>query len=353
MSSNGRDEQGAIGSAPSGDDVEWGALDAGDVAERLDVDVEQGLSDDEAVRRLDDVGPNRIERVPQDPAWRLFVDQFRSPLIVLLLAAAAVGAVGQLRDAVVIAAVLILNAVLGFVQEFRAQKSMAALREMLTFTARVRRGGKERECDGADLAPGDVVLVSAGERVPADGRLVEAEHLSANESTLTGESTPVDKHPEPVEAGAPLAERASELFMGTSVARGRAVIVVTSTGMASEMGRIWARMHEQEGRQSPLKARLTGLAARLSTVAVLAAALVVGVSMLRGDPFGEALIDGVVLAVASTRKGCRPSSPSPWRSACGPWRAGARWWRACGPFTRWGRPRRSAPTRRARSPSTR
>jgi len=283
---------------------EWGATPVDEVVHHFDVDPERGLSTDEADERLRDAGPNRIQRVAQDPAWRVFVEQFRSPLILLLVIAAAVaGAVGEARDAIVIGAVLTINAIIGFVQEYRAQKSMASLQELLTFTACVRRDGQAEEIDGADLVPGDVVLLEAGDRVPADGRIVDATGLSIDESTLTGESTPVEKQTEPVESGAPLAERTSLAFMGTSVTRGEATVVVTDTGMSTEMGTVSAEMHEGEKRESPLEARLGVLATRLAIVALVAAAAVVGVAMLRGDTFGEALIDGVVLSVASIPEG--------------------------------------------------
>lgn len=282
----------------------WGADAVEQVADELHVDPDRGLGSDEVERRRDEHGPNRIERIARDPAWRLFLEQFTSPLILLLIGAAAVaGVVGEVRDAVVIAAVLMINGVLGFVQEFRAQKSMAALQDLLTFTAIVRRDGEEREVDASEIVPGDVVLLEGGVRVPADGRLLEAADLSVDESTLTGESTPVDKHVEPVDDQVPLAERASELFMGTTIVRGTPRMIVTRTGMDSEMGKVSARMHATEDRQSPLEKRLETLATKLASVALVAAAAVVGVAMLRGDSFGDALIDGVVLAVASIPEG--------------------------------------------------
>ena len=285
-------------------DQGWGASTVEEVALGLDVDPTRGLSPDEAADRLREAGPNRVQRVAEDPAWRVFVEQFRSPLILLLVIAAAVaGAVGEARDAVVIGSVLTINAIIGFVQEYRAQKSMASLQELLTFTARVLRDGEEREIDGAELVPGDVVRLEAGDRVPADGRVVEATNLSVDESTLTGESTPVDKQTEPTEPDAPLAERTAEAFMGTSVVRGQATVVVTRTGADTEMGMVSAEMHEGAERESPLEQRLGALAGRLAVVAVAAAAAVVGVGMLRGDSFGEALIDGVVLSVASIPEG--------------------------------------------------
>jgi P-type Ca2+ transporter type 2C len=286
------------------DDDDWGAADACDVADELGVDPERGLSAEEAGDRLADVGENRIQRVAQDPAWRVLVDQFRSPLILLLLIAAAVaGAVGEARDAIVIASVLSINAIIGFVQEYRAQKSMASLQELLTFTARVRRDGGEQEIDGAELVPGDVVLLEAGDRVPADGRILEARDVSVDESTLTGESTPVDKQTDPAAPDAPLAERTSEAFTGTSVVRGEATLIVTRTGMDTQMGQISAEMRKGENRASPLEARLGALATKLAAIALVAAATVVAVGMLRGDTFGDALIDGVVLSVASIPEG--------------------------------------------------
>ncbi|MFN3215785.1 MAG: cation-translocating P-type ATPase [Acidimicrobiales bacterium] len=282
----------------------WGSEPVERVADEFGVDPDRGLSDGEAEQRVDEHGPNQIERIARDPAWRLFLEQFKSPLILLLIGAATVaGVVGEVRDAVVIAAVLMINGVLGFVQEFRAQKSMAALQEMLTFTAVVRREGEEREIDASEIVPGDVVLLESGIRVPADGRLRHADDLAVDESTLTGESTPVDKQVEPVDDGVPLGDRASELFMGTTIVRGTPQMIVTRTGMDTEMGKVSAQMHATEDRQSPLEKRLETLATKLASVALVAAAAVVGVAMLRGDSFGDALIDGVVLAVASIPEG--------------------------------------------------
>ena len=298
------ERQSASPEATGGSDQGWGAAEVTEVADEFGVDLDRGLRPDEAENRLGETGENRIQRVASDPAWRLFLDQFRSPLILLLLVAAGVaGAVGEARDAVVIAAVLTINAIIGFVQEYRAQKSMASLQELLTFTARVRRDGDEQEIDGAELVPGDVVLLEAGDRVPADGRIAEARTLSIDESTLTGESTPVQKTTEPSAPDAPLVERTSEAFMGTSVVRGEATVVVTSTGMDTQMGQVSAEMHRGEDRESPLERRLDALATKLAVLALVAAGAVVVVAMLRGDSFGEALIDGVVLSVASIPEG--------------------------------------------------
>lgn len=295
---------GTAAGADEHDAQSWGSEPVDRVADEFGVDPDRGLSDGEAEQRGDEHGPNQIERIARDPAWRLFLEQFKSPLILLLIGAATVaGVVGEVRDAVVIAAVLVINGVLGFVQEFRAQKSMAALQEMLTFTAVVRRDGEEREIDASEIVPGDVVLLQGGVRVPADGRLRQADDLAVDESTLTGESTPVDKQVEPVDDEVPLAERASELFMGTTIVRGTPQMIVTRTGMDTEMGKVSAQMHATEDRQSPLEKRLETLATKLASVALVAAAAVVGVAMLRGDSFGEALIDGVVLAVASIPEG--------------------------------------------------
>ena len=293
--------EGASGSGPS---PRWAAADPGEVAGEFGVDPDRGLPAEEVQRRCQEQGENRIERIDHASTWRLFTEQFRNPLIGLLFAAAAVaGVVGHLRDAVLIGAVLVANALIGFVQERRAQTSMEALQATLTFTAEVYRDGERRAVDAIELVPGDIVLVESGGRVPADGRLVEARNLAVDESSLTGESTPVDKQVEPVRGDVPLAERVSELFMGTSLTRGTGRMIVTRTGMNTEMGRVSAEMHDAEGRRSPLEEQVGTLATRLAAIALVAASAVVGVAMLRGDTLGEALIDGVVLAVASIPEG--------------------------------------------------
>lgn len=230
-----------------------------DVVGDLVLDPVRGLDDAEAARRREVFGENRLAELTRRPAWLRFLDQFRSLLILILLAAALLaGLVGDLKDTVVIAVVLLVNAAIGFVQENRAERSLEALRDMLVPTARVRRGGAVRVEHAAGLVPGDLVLLEAGDRVPADGRLLVAESVEIDESALTGESQPVGKGTAAATtAGSgqkvPLAERTCMAYLNTTLTRGRAELVVTATGMATEVGAIAGLL--QGGENPPHRCR--------------------------------------------------------------------------------------------------
>ena len=198
-----------------------------------------GLAPDEVERRLRAHGANRLAETPPRSRWAILFDQFRNLLIVVLIGAAVLaGLVGDVKDMVVIGVVLVINALLGFVQEVRAERSLAALKAMLVARARVRRDGAVVEIDAVDLVPGDVVLLDAGDRVPADGRILGGPGMEVDESTLTGESTPVAKTTEALAGDLPLADRRNLVFMNTVVTRGRGEVLVTTTGMDTEVGRI-------------------------------------------------------------------------------------------------------------------
>lgn len=282
----------------------WHALDVDNTCARLDVDPDRGLDPDEVDRRRAEHGENVIEESEETPSWKLLAEQFADPLVLILLVAAVVaGLVGDVKDPIVIGVVLLLNAGIGFYQERQAQSSMSALRSMLSFGARVRRGGDVVDVDGADLVPGDVVLLSSGDRVPADGRLVLARGVSVEESALTGESASVDKTVDPIGPDAPLAERSNRLFMNTTVARGRAEMVVTETGMATEVGRIAAKLREDGGGRTPLQQQLGRVTTVLAIVAVVACVLVFVLGLLRGDDLGDTALNAIALAVAAIPEG--------------------------------------------------
>ncbi|HMQ26586.1 MAG TPA: HAD-IC family P-type ATPase, partial [Acidimicrobiales bacterium] len=243
------------------------------------------------------------EAPPRRPVL-LFLDQFRNPLVLILVGAAVLaGLVGDLKDTVVIAVVLLLNAILGWAQEMKAQRSLTALKSMLVATARVRRDGAVLEVPAAELVPGDLVLVEAGDRVPADSVLVEEVNLEVDESTFTGESTPVDKTVGEVDADTPLADRVNALAMNTVVTRGRGVALVVATGMDTELGRVSGMLQEAEVGQTPLQRQLHGLGQRLGLVALVAVVVYTGLSLLRGTPLADTLLEAVALAVAATPEG--------------------------------------------------
>ncbi|MBX7158871.1 MAG: HAD-IC family P-type ATPase [Acidimicrobiia bacterium] len=284
---------------------DYHTLDVDQVAAALGVVLDRGLDDGEAAGRLADVGPNRLDEAPPRSKLLVFVDQFRSLLIVVLAAAAAVAAlIGHVTDALIVLFVLLLNAVLGYIQENRAASSMETLRRMLAWHTRVRRDGAVREIDTTDVVPGDVVLLDAGDKVPADGRLVSATNLAVDESTLTGESEPVDKSADAVSGPeAALGDRTSMVHMNTVVTRGRGEMVVTATGMDTEMGAIAGMLSSVEPESTPLQRQLDHLGRRLAAVAGIAVVVVMGLSLALGDTIGNAMIDAIALAIAAVPEG--------------------------------------------------
>ncbi|MEZ5380442.1 MAG: cation-translocating P-type ATPase [Microthrixaceae bacterium] len=304
--------------------VPWYHLRPAEVADQLSVDLGAGLDDSEVRARRDRVGTNELVSEPKRPWWLRLLDQFRSMLILLLLGAALISAaVGDLKDPIVIAVVVVINAILGFVQEQRADQAMEALSAMLTTRTRVRRDGRAEEIPSSELVPGDVVLLEAGDRVPADGRFVKATSLAVDEGTLTGESVPVDKDAEgfgrdssaaqasvravPSDWGeladVELAERSNVGHMNTTVVRGTAELVVTSTGMGTEVGRLAGMISADEPGLTPLQEELERLGKRLAAIAGVAVTLVIIVGLLRGDTLADAILGGVALAVAAIPEG--------------------------------------------------
>ncbi|MFN8028442.1 MAG: cation-transporting P-type ATPase [Acidimicrobiia bacterium] len=247
-----------------------------------------------------------VEGRPPRPAWLRFLDQFRNLLVAVLLGAAVLAFVvtGELKDPVVIGVVVIANATLGFLQERRAERSLAALRGMLADTARVRRDGRIVELPVADLVADDVVLVQAGDRVPADGHWVVAHELQVDESALTGESEPAAKTTGPPPAAdTPVGDRFTAGHMQSTVVRGRGEMVVTATGMRTEIGRIAALLDTTEPTPSPLQREVHDLARRLTALAGIAVALVFLIGLLRATPLEDNLVDAVALAVAAIPEG--------------------------------------------------
>ncbi len=266
---------------------------------------DHGLAAREAATRLRVHGPNRLQEQPPRPAWRVFIAQFKSLLILILAFAAVLAAsVGQIKDAVVILAVLVLNAMLGFYQEYRAEQSLSALRSMLPRRARVRRAGKIAQVGAEQIAPGDIVLLEAGERVAADGRLLTTIGLELDESALTGESVPTPKDAAPVlPQRAALAERSNMAFMNTMVTRGRAELVVTATGMDTEIGRIAVALAAANEGPSPLQVQLDQLGKRLAVVALALVGMFFVFALARGDTLVHVMIDSIALAVAAMPEG--------------------------------------------------
>jgi Ca2+-transporting ATPase len=288
-----------------GPGVVWHALEPAAVVAQLTTDAERGLSAPEAQRRLRLVGANRVADQPETPLWRLALEQFRSLVIVLLLVAAGIAwTLGERAEAVAILAALILNATIGFASEWRARRSLARLRALAVPQALVRRGGQVTRIAAADLVPGDVVLLEAGSAVPADGRLLRSAALQVSEAALTGESAAVwkDAGASPA-ADVPLADRSTMVYLGTTVLSGSGLAVVTTTGLATELGRIGQLVALAGARATPLERQVEALGRRLIVLALAVCAVVGLAGILHGQPVGLMLETAVSLAVAAIPEG--------------------------------------------------
>lgn len=280
------------------------ALSVPQVSTGLDVDPECGLSDREATRRLQEWGPNLLTRSRRPSPLRTFLNQFRSILVGLLAVACAVALIfSEWVEAGAIASVLWINALLGFLTEMQAQRSMEALRRMGRTQATVRREDSLRRVAAEQLVPGDVVLLEAGDVVTADLRLVEASKLQINEAALTGESLPVSKRVAPVDGSAPLSERSNLAFKGTIVTRGSGEAVVIGTGQDTELGRISSLVQSAKQEVTPLERRLSTLGRGLVWVTLAVAAAVAVSGWMSGQPLYLVLETSIALAVAAVPEG--------------------------------------------------
>lgn len=283
----------------------WHQLSAEDAARHLETDLGHGLSHAQASARLHHHGENILAEAKPRPAWRKYLDQFRNFLvIVLLLAAVLAWSIGDLKDAIVILLVVIFNATLGFYQEHRAERTLAALKGMLAAQARVRRASRMEDINAAHLVPGDIVLLEAGDRIPADGRLLSAHNLEVEEAALTGESHAVGKSIQPLEAAhLPLGDRLNMLYMNTVVTRGRAELLVTATGMSTEMGKLAGMISSAQESETPLQRQLDTLGKRLAAIAGGVVAIILALDYARGLPMAQAAMTAVALAVAAIPEG--------------------------------------------------
>lgn len=291
------------GSYPPGDVVPW-AVDSKELAKRLEVVPDRGLTEAQARRRRRKFGPNRLREGKRQSGWRILVRQFQSLIMLLLLTAAGAAlAFGQASEAVAIAAVILINTIIGFVMELQAVRSMEALKQLGRVETRVRRGGTVRELPALELVPGDIVVIDAGSVVPADLRILSGSKLQADESMLTGESVPVGKNSDPVDPDTELPQRSGMLFRGAAVTRGSGEGIVVATGMNTELGRIAGMVAEAESESTPLEKRLDRLGARLVWV-TLATTVVVTISgVLAGKPLLLMIETGIALAVATVPEG--------------------------------------------------
>jgi Ca2+-transporting ATPase len=279
----------------------WHTLSVAEVTQRLGVDARTGLDLHEVEQRATVYGPNEIQEHRRRSPWRMFLDQFTDFMIVVLLAAAVVsGLIGEPKDTVAIVVIVLLNGVIGFVQEYRAERAVAALKMLAAPSATVRRGGHTLTIASSQLMPGDIVLLEAGNIVPADLRLVEAVQLKVQEAALTGESVPVEKRTAALEgATLPLGDRLNMAYKGTVATYGRGSGVVVATAMRTELGKIATLLHEEAEVKTPLQKRLAQFGQRLAFAALAICAIVFVVGVLRGESIALMFLTAVSLAVAA------------------------------------------------------
>jgi Ca2+-transporting ATPase len=274
-----------------GNERRWHALRAEEALAAVESDATRGLSPEEAARRLARFGPNALPEPARRSLLSVFLRQFRSPLIYLLLLAAGIAlALRETSDAVVILVVVLVNALIGAFQEGRAERSLEALRRLAGHKARVIRGGAEQVIEARDLAPGDILLLGAGDAVAADARLLHGAALQIAEAALTGESEPVAKDLRPLAPDTPLADRRNMVFAGTHVTAGRARAVVVATGPATEIGHIAALAESAEQPKTPLERRIEQFGRYVIVAALAMFLLIIGIGLLRGLPLGEILM---------------------------------------------------------------
>ena len=279
---------------------------ADEVAAGLGVDPSRGLSVADARARLEKHGPNQLAAGKQEPKWQAFLRQYQDFMQLILLGAALVNQLvtGDSGTTVVLAGLTVFNAVIGLRQESKAEESVKALSQMMKTIARVRRDGQAVEIDASELVPGDVVLMEAGNLVPADGRVLLAATLEIEEAALTGESLPVGKTAEPVPGvDIPLGDRICMAYMNTSVTRGRGEMIVTSTGMDTEIGHIADMLANTETNKTPLQKQLDSLSKIIAAIAAVALVIVVLLGLAQGQSFDTLFITGVALAVAAIPTG--------------------------------------------------
>jgi Ca2+-transporting ATPase len=285
---------------------EWCNFTVGGACSELDVDPQVGLSAAEVLARRERYGPNKLAEPPKEPAWKAFLRQYRDLMQLVLVGAAVVSIVAlqDLSTGLVVLGLTVLNAVMGLHQEGKAAESVASLRKMLVMNANVRRDGQRVQIAAEELVPGDIVGFEAGDKVPADGRVLVAATLEIEEAGLTGESTPVAKSTEPVSGDdVPLGDRVDMAYMNSQVTRGRGEMVVTATGMDTEVGHISGMLAGVKQEKTPLTKQLDQLTILITIMAAVALVLIVAIGLARGEDFDTLFLVGISLAIAAIPTG--------------------------------------------------
>jgi Ca2+-transporting ATPase len=277
----------------------WHNLEVSEVLASLD-SKRDGLSQEETQSRLAQFGYNELAAGEKVSPWKIFLEQFKNFLIIILLVAVVLSAiVGEVADAIVIFVIILFAAGLGFIQEYRAERAMEALKKMAAPMASVLRNGKEVEIPSRELVPGDIIFLRTGDKIPADARLIEAVNLKADEASLTGESLPVEKTAKVLSGEISVGDRKNMVFTGTAAVYGRGMAIVTSTGMATEFGKIATMLQEVEKEQTPLQVNLDKLGKWIAIGSLALCFILAAIGVLRGHHILEMLIWGVSLAVAA------------------------------------------------------
>ncbi len=286
---------------PGGD---WHNKDIALVAEELGTSVKEGLKEEEASRRLASYGPNRLKGVRRETKLQKFLKQFTEFIILVLMGAALIaGLLGEWIDSLAILAIVLLNGVIGYIQEEKAERVLESLKKLAAPVAKVIRNGELLHIEAEKLVPGDLIVIEAGDMIPADARCVEAEFLRVDEAPLTGESHAVTKDPATLEDHVPLADRLNMLFSGTTAVYGRAKAVVVATGMHTEIGKIATMLEEVRPEPTPLQKRLAEFGRLLVYIAGGVCALIFLIGVMRGDSILEMFLVAISLAVAAIPEG--------------------------------------------------
>ena len=286
-------------------DKKWYSLDIQECCWELGTHPEQGLDLNEAAARLKEYGPNALQEKPPRSLLSMFLGQMKEILVLILIAAAVIsGIIGEWEDSIVILIIVILNAIIGVIQENKAENALKALKDMTKPSAKVVRSGKVLQVSANEVVPGDLILMDAGDSVPADARLVEAASLNANESALTGESVPVEKNTDVISSGqVPTGDQKNMLFMGTTITGGRGKAVVVETGMKTQLGRVAQLLEEAVPESTPLQQRLGKLGKILGIAAGVIVAVVFFIGLWKGEDLLEMFMVAISLAVAAVPEG--------------------------------------------------
>lgn len=275
-----------------------------EIEKLLEADTLKGLSDNEAQNRLSYFGENSITHKEKKSTWLIFIQQFNSPIVYLLIIAAALSFIFQeWLDGIAILVVIFINSIIGFYMEFQADRSMDTLKKLSTVPTRVLRNGKLNEINSEKIVPGDIVFLEAGDMIPADARILKLSQLQSDESALTGESVPVEKQIGQLAESIPLAERTNMLYKGTSVTKGNTYSVITATGMNTELGKIAGLVQSAEQAATPLEKKLEAFSKRLIKITVGLVIVIFIFGLLNGQKFVEMLETSIALAVAAIPEG--------------------------------------------------